>query len=146
MEQTLFLWTSVSCFTSLSLLFLLSKMGVSMVLPFIITWFNHSIKWDNVDHIPQYLAPSIWLICHTYLLLLLFQSFLWWAILMDSVISDELGSIAKKLWNNLLMLCVNFMETTVQLNDLLEFYLYWFTFSPEIKKVFNSKEVNKFPF
>lgn len=43
---------------------------------------------------------------------------------MDSVISDELGSIAKKLWNNLLMLCVNFMETTVQLNDLLEFYLY----------------------
>lgn len=37
---------------------------------------------------------------------------------MDSVISDELDSIAKKIWNNLLMLFVNFMETTVQLNDL----------------------------
>ena len=65
---------------------------------------------------------------------------------MDSVISDELDSIAKKIWNNLLMLFVNFMETTVQLNDLLEFYLYLFTFSPEIKKGFSSKEFKKFPF
>ena len=92
MEQTLFVCTSVSCPILRALLLLPCKMGVAMVPPFIITWFNHSIKWDTADHSPQLLAPSIWLRWPHYLLWLLLQSFPWQVILMDSVISEELYS------------------------------------------------------
>lgn len=91
MEQILFVCTSVNC-PILRALLLLCKMGVSMVPPFIITWFNHNIKWDTADHSPQLLAPSIWLRWSHYLLWLLLQSFPWQVILMDSVISEELYS------------------------------------------------------